>query len=198
MQRQSSHAGRGVEGLGHRDENRAGRLEPFDELRKIGEATGQPVDLVDHNLLDETGVDVGEQALQAWALQGSRRVQKYKRTLRPVPRAVAEFIYHYHGERNHQGLGNVFVFLDRTRSPCHARCEDQLRAHVELLRCHYNFIRRHRGLKFGSVCRTPAMQAGLVTKRLSFSDVFTARGRSLRHFVAVVRAIYSSARTKLD
>ena len=55
----------------------------------------------------------------------------------------------------------------RRRSPCHARCKDQLRAHVELLRCHYNFIRRHRGLKFGSVCRTPAMQAGLVTKGAS-------------------------------
>ena len=52
MQRQSSHAGRGVEGLGHRDENRAGRLEPLDELCKVGEATGQPVDLVDHNLVD--------------------------------------------------------------------------------------------------------------------------------------------------
>ena len=62
MQRQSSHAGRGVEGLGHRDENRAGRLEPFDELRKVGEGTGQPVDLVDHDLLDETGIDVVEQA----------------------------------------------------------------------------------------------------------------------------------------
>ncbi len=45
MQRQSSHAGRGVEGLGHRDENRASRLQPFDELRKVGEGTGQPVDL---------------------------------------------------------------------------------------------------------------------------------------------------------
>ena len=73
MQRQSSHAGRGVEGLSHRDENRAGRLEPFDELRKVGEGTGQPVDLVDHDLLDETGIDVGEQALQARALQGSSR-----------------------------------------------------------------------------------------------------------------------------
>ena len=73
MQRQSSHAGRGVEGLSHRDENRAGRLEPFDELCKVGEGTGQSVDLVDHNLLDETGIDVGEQALQARALQGSSR-----------------------------------------------------------------------------------------------------------------------------
>jgi IS1 family transposase len=26
----------------------------------------------------------------------------------------------------------------RRRSPCNARCEDQLRGHVELLRCHYN------------------------------------------------------------
>ena len=73
MQRQSSHAGRGVEGLGHRDENRAGCLEPFDELRKVGEGTGQSVDLVDHNLVDETGIDVVEQALQARALQGSSR-----------------------------------------------------------------------------------------------------------------------------
>ena len=65
--------GRGVEGLSHRDENRAGRLEPLDELCKVGEGTGQPVDLVDHNLVDETCVDVGEQALQARALQGSSR-----------------------------------------------------------------------------------------------------------------------------
>ena len=71
MQRQSSHAGRGVEGLSHRDENRAGRLEPLDELCKVGEGTGQPVDLVDHDLVDETGVDVGEQALQARALASS-------------------------------------------------------------------------------------------------------------------------------
>ena len=44
----------------------------------------------------------------------SRCVQKHKRTLRPTRRAVAEFIYHYHGELNHQGLGNAFVFLDTT------------------------------------------------------------------------------------
>ena len=44
----------------------------------------------------------------------SRRVQKYKRTLRPARRAVAEFIYHHYEERNHQGLGNAFVFLDTT------------------------------------------------------------------------------------
>ncbi len=43
-----------------------------------------------------------------------RRVQKYKRTLRPTRRPVAEFIYHYHGELSHQRLGNAFVFLDTT------------------------------------------------------------------------------------
>ena len=74
----------------------------------------------------------------------------------------------------------------RRRSPCHARCEDQLRGHVELLRCHYNFVRPHRALKFGRETRTPAMQAGLVSKRLTLSDIFTARGLPLRLLVTVV------------
>ena len=39
----------------------------------------------------------------------------------PARRAVAEFIYHYHGEHNHQGLGNAFVFLDTTRKVDEAR-----------------------------------------------------------------------------
>jgi len=47
------------------------------------------------------------------------------------------------------------------RSPCHARKERCLEEHLELLRCHYNFIRPHRALRFGRVTRTPAMQAGL-------------------------------------
>ena len=42
------------------------------------------------------------------------------------------------------------------------------------------------------------MQAGLVTKRLSFNDVFTARGRSLRHFVAVVRVSVTVCLTESD
>ena len=62
----------------------------------------------------------------------------------------------------------------RRRSPCHARGADQLRGHVELLRCHYNFIRPHRALRFGGETRTPAMQAGLVNMRLAWSDVFGA------------------------
>ena len=75
----------------------------------------------------------------------------------------------------------------RRRSPCHARCEERLRGHVELLRCHYNFVRPHRALKFGRETRTPAMQAGVVSTRLTWSHIFTARGLSRRLLVAVVR-----------
>ncbi len=74
----------------------------------------------------------------------------------------------------------------RRRSPCHARGVDQLRSHVELVRCYYNFIRPHRALRFGRETRTPAMQAGLVSTRLALSDIFTAPCVTLRVFVAVV------------
>ena len=39
---------------------------------------------------------------------------KYKRTQDRRAGPSPSFIYHYDGERNHQGLGNVFVFLDTT------------------------------------------------------------------------------------
>ena len=65
------------------------------------------------------------------------------------------------------------AYLTR-RSTCHARSEKQLENQIEILRCHYNFMRPHRALKFGTATRTPAMQAGLVRRRLSFRDVFTS------------------------
>ena len=40
---------------------------------------------------------------------------------------------------------------------------------LELLRCYYNFVRPHGALKFGREIRTPAMQAGLTTRRLTLS-----------------------------
>ena len=46
--------------------------------------------------------------------------------------------------------------------------------HLELLRCYYNFVRPHGTLKFGREIRTPAMQAGLTTRRLTFRDIFLA------------------------
>jgi hypothetical protein len=60
------------------------------------------------------------------------------------------------------------------RTICQARWKERLEDHLELLRCYYNFIRPHSALKFGLEIRTPAMQAGLVSKRLSFRDVFVA------------------------
>ena len=75
----------------------------------------------------------------------------------------------------------------RRRSPCHARGEEQHRGHAELLRCYYNLVQPHSSLKFGRETRTPAMQAGLGSTGLSWSDIFTACGHSLRIFVAVLR-----------
>ena len=59
----------------------------------------------------------------------------------------------------------------RRRTACHSRSEDHLRDQLELQRCHYNFMRPHRSLRFGPVLRTPAMQAGLVKKHLTIRDV---------------------------
>jgi hypothetical protein len=41
-----------------------------------------------------------------------------------------------------------------------------------LLRCYYNFIRPHKALKLGRETRTPAMQAALTPRRLTFREVF--------------------------
>ena len=44
--------------------------------------------------------------------------------------------------------------------------------HLELQRFYQNFVRPHRGLKLGTVTRTPAMQAGLATRALTFREIF--------------------------
>jgi len=62
-----------------------------------------------------------------------------------------------------------------------------LRGHVELLRCYYNFIRPHRALKFGRQTRTPAMQAGVVSVPMNWSDIFTSPASLYVFLVAVVR-----------
>ena len=74
----------------------------------------------------------------------------------------------------------------RRRSPCHARGIDQLRGHVELVRCHYNFVRPHRALRFGRETRTPAMQAGLVTSRLAWRDICSVGGSTIVVVTVVV------------
>ena len=61
------------------------------------------------------------------------------------------------------------------RSTCHARSEEHLKGQLEMIRCHYNFLRPHRALKFGKQTKTPVMQAGLASERLSFREVFLRR-----------------------
>jgi hypothetical protein len=58
-----------------------------------------------------------------------------------------------------------------------ARWKHCLGDHLELLRCHYNFVRPRWGLKFARVVRTPAMQAGLTKRPLSFREIFPLRLR---------------------
>ena len=51
--------------------------------------------------------------------------------------------------------------------------------HLELLCCCYIFVRPHRALKFGRETRTPAMQAGLTTRRLTLREIFVCTPTSL-------------------
>ena len=65
------------------------------------------------------------------------------------------------------------AYLGR-RTICQARWKERLEDHLELFRCYYNFIRPHRALKFGREVRTPAMQAGLTRRQLTFREIFEA------------------------
>jgi len=65
VQGQAPHRGRRIELLRHRNEGAAPLIEDLDDLGKIGERAGQPVDLVDDNRIDPTRRNVGEQPLQS-------------------------------------------------------------------------------------------------------------------------------------
>ena len=66
------------------------------------------------------------------------------------------------------------AYLGR-RTICQARQKERLNDHLELLRCHYNFVRPHRALKFGREVRTPARQAGLTSRALTLREIFSSR-----------------------
>ena len=76
-------------------------------------------------------------------------------------------------ERLNLTMRQCCAYLGRRRLS-HARTQHRLASHLELVQCFYNFIRPHRALKFGTMMRTPAMQAGLVSRRLRFHDIFRA------------------------
>jgi IS1 family transposase len=72
------------------------------------------------------------------------------------------------------------AYLGR-RTAAHARSSQHLLAHLELFRCYYNFMRPHSALRFGREVRTPAQQAGLVSRRLDWADIL------VRKIAAVLR-----------
>jgi IS1 family transposase len=65
-------------------------------------------------------------------------------------------------------------YLSR-RTISQARWKERLEDHLELLRRHYNFVRRHRALKLGQEVRTPAWQAGLTDRALTLREIFSSR-----------------------
>ncbi len=96
-------------------------------------------------------------------------------------------------ERLNLTIRQSSAYLSR-RTLSHARSTDTLEAHLELLRCHYNFVRPHGALKFGRETRTPAMQAGLATRRLTIRDIFVSM-RSLVSLPSDVLVFADSHRT---
>ncbi|KPL01535.1 MAG: hypothetical protein AMK75_04425 [Planctomycetes bacterium SM23_65] len=88
-------------------------------------------------------------------------------------------------ERPNLTLRQGSAYLCR-QSACHARSNETLRNHLELLRSFYNFVRPHRGLKFGKELRTPAMQAGLASRRLTFREVFTSGARMVLYVLKAI------------
>ena len=88
-------------------------------------------------------------------------------------------------ERHNLTIRQGSAYLGR-RTPCHARRTEFLVGHMALLMAYYNFMRPHRALKFGTTLRTPAMQAGLVKKCLSFRDLFTSQEAFFLFYLIVV------------
>ena len=74
-------------------------------------------------------------------------------------------------ERLNLALRQGSAYLGR-RTLGQARWKRCLGDHLELLRCHYNFVRPHQALKCGREVRTPAMQARLTNERLTFKEIF--------------------------
>ena len=86
------------------------------------------------------------------------------------------------------------AYLSR-RALSHARSKEKLEEHLEILRCHYNFVRPHGALKFGRETRTPAMQAGLATWRFTLREVFVCRPLSL--LMEIEPMMFAETRTSL-
>jgi putative transposase len=102
-----------------------------EEFRRIVRDAGvrivlTPVQAPNANAYAERFVrSIREECLDRLVLFGERRLL----------RALDEFVSHYHGERNHQGLGNTLITLTTPAAGgTHVRCRDRLGG---LLRYYY-------------------------------------------------------------
>jgi hypothetical protein len=75
-------------------------------------------------------------------------------------------------ERHNPTIRQGCSYLGR-RTLSHARQRKSLEGQMALIMLYCNFIRPHMALKFGELVKTPAIQAGLASKRISFREVFT-------------------------
>ena len=73
VERQPAHRGRGVELLGDADEGHVVALEHVDQLGEVRQRAAEAVDLVDHDDVDQPGLDVAQQPLQRRPLQRAAR-----------------------------------------------------------------------------------------------------------------------------
>jgi hypothetical protein len=98
-------------------------------------------------------------------------------------------------ERLNLTIRNSFAYLAR-RTLSHARSKEKLAEQLELVRCYYNFARPHGALKFGREIRTPAMQAGLATRRVTLREIFVCARTSVSILIAYDVIAFGGTRTQ--
>ncbi len=98
-------------------------------------------------------------------------------------------------ERLNLTIRQSSAYLAR-RTISHARSKEKLEEQLELLRCYYNFARPHLALKFGREIRTPAMQAGLFTRRLTLREIFVCARTSVSILIEYDVIAFGGARTQ--
>jgi len=83
------------------------------------------------------------------------------------------------------------------RTLSHARSKEKLEEHLELLRGYYNFATPHGALKFGRETRTPAMQAGLIKRRLTLREIFVCARKSVSTLIEYDVIAFGGTRTQV-
>jgi hypothetical protein len=75
---------------------------------------------------------------------------------------------------------------------------DDIAVAVDIHSCYYNFVRPHRALRFGREVRTPAVQAGLTKRRLTFRQIFSSRMVLVALGGFLVVFVFSTASVTVD